>query len=1217
MFNINEGFRSENNEGFSVIVSELDREGVSRVEFEPNTMSHVTSMHGTRGSNYDYHRSNVSDEDDQSPNNPSASSEFRTIILNENQAQKYKNNKISTAKYTPITFIPRFLFEQFRRYANIFFLCIGLLQQIPGVSPTGKYVTIVPFLIILAATAAKEIYEDLKRHKADRKVNHSKVKVLTSDGKTTKKKWRDVCVGDILIVEKSSFFPADLVLLSSSEPQGMCYVETSNLDGETNLKIRSSLPVTSEYTSESDLSKLVGVLEAELPNNKLYDFNGRLRPPSRQVGSSGISVSQDVVPLNADQLLLRGARLRNTNWVAGLVVYTGHESKLMMNSTKTPLKRSSIDLMTNYQIVFLFLILVALALISSIGNQIMLSSDEDHAYFRPSGNDIYTGFFWKFITFFILYNNLVPISLQVTLELVKVGQAYFINNDEEMHYIDKENNIDAYATARTSNLNEQLGMIKYVFSDKTGTLTRNVMEYKKCSIAGHIYDPDRKKRPVLTHKDLVDNLRQGHNSPDVIREFLTLLTVCHTVIPEEGEDGVIKYNAASPDEKALVEGAEVYGYKFVARKPESVMIKTHDDETEEYQVLNVIEFTSARKRMSIIVRTTSGEIKLFIKGADSVILERLGDSREQRKYYDETIQHLEEFARDGFRTLCLAVATLSESEYNNWNTKWKAASASLTDREGQIESVATLIETNLTLIGATAIEDKLQEKVPETIASLLEANIHVWMLTGDKQETAINIAKSCQLHTDNSDLFIINSTSPEDAKEDINEQLETLRKDNLIGKDNDITIVVDGKSLNYALLPDQRKDFIDLCTSCKAVVCCRVSPIQKAEVVQLVKEHTGAITLSIGDGANDVAMIQKASVGVGISGNEGLQAANSADFAIAQFRYLSRLLFVHGAWNYSRVSKVILYSFYKNITLYIIELWFAIYNYWSGQVVYERWTIGFYNIFFTSLSPLALGLSDRTCTDKVREKYPSLYQRSQNAELFNIKEFWKWILLAIYHSIFLFWMPLGATMVGTEWGHGKTDDYLLLGNIVYSLVVITTNLKAGLEMDAWTYLCHISIWGSILLWFFFLLVYSHVWQVSYYGANMVYMFEMIFTTPVWWFCLLMVPVLTLLADIAYKAVRTTIFMTETEKIRIAEVKMIEESVYVESGRRPITSETSRLLDNVTNRLRRNKQRQEQLASVELDARHGYAYSHEEGGCVGQEELIRRYDTTSRPRGMQA
>ena len=1055
------------------------------------------------------------------------------------QNVKYKGNQISTGKYNPVTFIPKFLFEQFRRYANIFFLCIGLLQQIPGVSPTGKYVTIGPLFIILCLTAAKEIYEDIKRHNADSKVNNSEVIVLTKSGDKVKKKWREVKVGDLLKIEKSNFFPADLVLLTSSEPQGMCYVETANLDGETNLKIKSSLTATASYNTDSQLCRIAGSLEAELPNRQLYEFSGRIRPPTQR-RPEDIVLAEEDLPLSATQMLLRGARLRNTSWVVGIVVYTGHETKLMMNSTKTPLKRSTIDILTNYQIIFLFLILVCLALISSIGNMLKLKNDPNHEYFRE-GTETQTGFiafFWQFITFFILYNNLVPISLQVTLELVKAIQAAFINMDEEMHYIDKENNIDSYALARTSNLNEELGQIKYVFSDKTGTLTRNVMEYKKCSIAGHIYDPEREKSPKLTHKDLVKNLDLGTNSPAMIRDFLTLLTVCHTVIPEEGADGAIKYNAASPDEKALVEGAELYDYRFIARTPETVTIKKADGEEEKYQVLNVIEFTSTRKRMTIIVRTPKGEIKLYIKGADSVILERLGQNQSQREFYDVTNNHLEEFAKSGLRTLCVGVATIPESEYESWNKKWKIASAQINNRDEEIDKVANLIETNITLIGATAIEDKLQDQVPDTIAMLLEANIHVWMLTGDKQETAINIAKSCKLHKDNCELLIINSASAEEAAEDIKEQIEMLRKENLVGRDNDITLIVDGKSLNYTLRPDIRKDFIDLCTSCKAVVCCRVSPIQKAEVVELVKEHTGAITLSIGDGANDVAMIQKAAVGVGISGNEGLQAANSADFAIAQFRYLSRLLFVHGAWNYSRISKVILYSFYKNITLYIIELWFAIYNYWSGQVIYERWTIGMYNLLFTSAPPVALGLFDRTCSAKVREKYPSLYHSSQNGEFFNIKEFWKWIWLAIYHSTLLFWIPKIAMEVGVEWGNGKTDGYLVLGNTVYSLVVITTCLKAGMEMDAWTLPCHLAIWGSIVIWFLFLVLYSHLWPAQMFVAsNMPYMFELMFSSPVFWFCLGLVPTVTLLADVVYKAVKTTVFMNETEKIRIAEVNI--------------------------------------------------------------------------------
>merc|ERR1719470_652507 len=523
------------------------------------------------------------------------------------------------------------------------------------------------------------------------------------------------------------------------------------------------------------------------------------------------------------------------------------------------------------------------------------------------------------------------------------------------------------------------------------------------------------------------------------------------------------------------------------------------------------------------------------KGADSVILERLGSKEEQRKHYDVTIQHLEAFAREGLRTLCLAVRVIPEVQYREWEVKWKEASAAVSGREEKVEEVATIIEQDLTLIGATAIEDKLQDLVPETIEKLLEANIHVWMLTGDKQETAINIAKSCRLHREGTELLIINATSADEAKSEVAEQLGELQKAGIVGKDNNITLVTDGKSLQFTLLPEFRKDFIELCTSCRAVICCRVSPIQKAEMVELVKEHTKAITLSIGDGANDVAMIQKAAVGVGISGNEGLQAANSADFAIAQFRFLSRLLFVHGAWNYSRISKVVLYSFYKNITLYIIELWFAIYSYWSGQVIYERWTIGMFNILFTSLPPLALGIFDQTCSAETRESNPALYKTSQNSELFNIKKFWLWIGTAIFHSVLLFWVPMLAMSTGVSWSSGHTDGYLILGNTVYSLVVIVTCLKAGLVMDNWTWFSHLSIWGSIALWFIFLVVYSSLWpSLKFVASNMAGLFMLLFNSPVFWSCLLLVPVLVLLTDCTATYAKLTLYPSESDKKRIQE-----------------------------------------------------------------------------------
>lgn len=218
--------------------------------------------------------------------------------------------------------------------------------------------------------------------------------------------------------------------------------------------------------------------------------------------------------------------------------------------------------------------------------------------------------------------------------------------------------------------------------------------------------------------------------------------------------------------------------------------------------------------------------------------------------------------------------------------------------------------------------------------------------------------------------------------------------------ESDFALIIDGGSLKYSLTHDLQSDFIELCIRCKVVICCRVSPMQKAEVVDLVTKHTKSITLAVGDGANDVAMIQKAHVGVGISGVEGLQAACASDYSIAQFRFLKRLLLVHGAWNYSRLCKLILYSFYKNVCLYVIEFWYAIYSGFSGQIIFERWTIGLYNVIFTALPPLAMGLFDKTCSADTMITHPTLYKPSQDANAFNVKVIQIVLNLKIFTKLF-------------------------------------------------------------------------------------------------------------------------------------------------------------------------------------------------------------------------
>uniref|UniRef100_A0A7N4NGN5 Phospholipid-transporting ATPase n=1 Tax=Sarcophilus harrisii TaxID=9305 RepID=A0A7N4NGN5_SARHA len=1021
----------------------------------------------------------------------------RTIYFNQPQQTKFHDNRVSTAKYSVVTFLPRFLYEQIRRAANAFFLFIALLQQIPDVSPTGRYTTLVPLIFILTVAGIKEIIEDY--------VKLFSFSVLRN-GMWQNIIWKEVAVGDVVKVTNEQYLPADLILISSSEPQAMCYVETSSLDGETNLKIRQSLAQTANLNSREQLIKVSGRIECEGPNRHLYDFSGNLYLD----GNSSVSIGPD-------QILLRGAQLRNTQWVFGIVVYTGHDTKLMQNSTKAPLKRSNVEKVTNVQILVLFCILLVMALVSSVGSLLWHRTHESVSwYFKGISNN----FGYNLLTFIILYNNLIPISLLVTLEVVKFIQALFINWDLDMYYMEN----DTPAMARTSNLNEELGQVKYLFSDKTGTLTCNIMTFKKCSIAGVTYGLvsflcTSLDSCIFDDPRLLQNIENEHPTAGCIQEFLTLLAVCHTVIPEKAGD-TINYQASSPDEGALVKGAKKLGFVFTGRTPNSVIIEALGQE-EIFEVLNVLEFSSDRKRMSVIVRTPAGQIRLYCKGADNVIFERLSENSE---FTEQTLCHLEYFATEGLRTLCVAYADLSEDVYKEWLSVYQTACRNLKDRHRKLEECYEIIEKDLLLLGATAIEDRLQAGVPETISTLIKAEIKIWILTGDKQETAINIGYACKLVSQNMSLILVNEHSLDATRDALTQHCTCLGSS--LGKENDIALIIDGHTLKYALSFEVRQIFLDLALSCKAVICCRVSPLQKSEIVDMVKKHVKAITLAIGDGANDVGMIQTAHVGVGISGNEGMQATNSSDYAIAQFAYLEKLLLVHGAWSYNRVTKCILYCFYKNVVLYIIELWFAFVNGFSGQILFERWCIGLYNVIFTALPPFTLGIFERACTQESMLRFPQLYRITQNAEGFNTKVFWGHCINALIHSIILFWGPMKVLE------HGN-------GFIISNYVVVTVCLKAGLETRAWTKFSHLAVWGSIALWLAFFGVYSTFWPVIPLAPDMVGQAGMVLKCGYFWLGLLLVPGACLLKDLAWTAAKHTYNKTLLEQVQELETKSRE------------------------------------------------------------------------------
>jgi len=595
----------------------------------------------------------------------------------------------------------------------------------------------------------------------------------------------------------------------------------------------------------------------------------------------------------------------------------------------------------------------------------------------------------------------VPISLYVTMEMVNYCQAFFIDNDLEMY--DPE--ADMPAVARTSNMNGDLASIQYVFSDKTGTLTRNIMEFRRCSVAGQVYGNMDTGEEVPPDKFIIEGQELAALAQEAIAKgpgsaafsFMLVLSVCHTVVIETLEDGTTAYQAESPDEEALVSAAADLGFRFKGRGPGEVKIEVDGKELT-YKVLCTIAFTSTRKRMSVIVKTPEGKVLLMTKGADNIV----GGRAKEYQSTDKTTvdSHLRIFSEDGLRTLMLAIRELPSAEFDTWFASYQKAAASIKDRAEAIADAAEKIEKDLVVVGTTAIEDELQEGVPDTIADLLDGGIKVWVLTGDKMETAINIGYSCRLLSSRMALLKLKDTGdPATIRRHLKKLLnafdwlveqerklgDTLgrrimermtqctrkgpmgfrsswqagEEDIKIMEDPDlkvcyqpqndaphfkqltsdtVALVVDGPALVHIFEdPEYEAMFLRLTSVCRSVVACRVSPAQKRMIVRLVKSgiKPKPITLSIGDGANDVAMIQEAQIGVGISGKEGKQAVNSADFAIAQFRFLKRLLLIHGRYDYRRMSKVILYSFYKNIVLTFILFYYLFFTGFSGQSLFS------------------------------------------------------------------------------------------------------------------------------------------------------------------------------------------------------------------------------------------------------------------------------------------
>ncbi|XP_030564807.1 phospholipid-transporting ATPase ID isoform X2 [Drosophila novamexicana] len=1343
-----------------------------------------------------------------------------------NSQFKYHNNYIKTSKYTLLTFLPFNLLEQFQRLANFYFLCLLVLQLIPAISSLTPVTTAIPLIGVLTLTAVKDAYDDIQRHLSDSQVNNRKSKTLRN-GKLVEAKWSDVQVGDVIRLDNNQFVAADIMLLTTSEPSGLCFIETAELDGETNLKAKQCLMETTELGEQHDLLwSFNGEIICERPNNLLNKFEGTLIWRNQRFA------------LDNDKILLRGCVLRNTQWCYGVVVFAGVDTKLMQNSGKTQFKSTGVDRLLNFIIIGIVLFLISICAFFAlacaiweglIGQHFQLYLPWEHIIPQEmvaSGATVIG--LLVFFSYAIVLNTVVPISLYVSVEVIRFAQSFLINWDEEMYYARTQ----TYAKARTTTLNEELGQIQYIFSDKTGTLTQNIMTFNKCSINGRTYgdvydlrtgelieiteqtlfqtsnssncnsnsnsncssggggggnkrsgssstaavpptilvhkaEVHEKKSAVLVTTDggtqlahspeqlhgciaserlsptvsTVDNplarkqvrylspsrsvsneddvddpggrtctrsasgsgsasasasgssglgacfTRSGqrmrrqlsgglstssgsssdkalapvdfsanphHESDfrwydrtllDAVRSdephahnFFRLLALCHTVMAET-VDGRLEYQAQSPDEAALVSAARNFGFVFRTRTPNSITIEVMG-RLEEYELLHILDFNNVRKRMSVILRR-GNSVVLYCKGADNVIYDRLHGGQEDLKA--RTQDHLNKFAGEGLRTLVLAERRLTEQYYSDWRLRQQEAALSMDSREQKLNAMYEEVESDMQLLGVTAIEDKLQDGVPKSIANLQSAGIKIWVLTGDKQETAINIGYSCQLLTDELvDVFIVDGSSVEEVEKQLRQFKESIKifdrfrpggsealnhynsdssmdpmgvamtqtsafmqdpngstipqpppaisvvtfsaectdlfgdaeksEDGrrtapsvVVDESTGFALVVNGHSLVHCLSPELETKFLDIASQCKAVICCRVTPLQKALVVELIKRAKNAVTLAIGDGANDVSMIKAAHIGVGISGQEGLQAVLSSDYAIAQFCYLERLLLVHGRWSYYRMCKFLRYFFYKNFAFTLCHCWYSLFCGFSAQTVFDPMFISVYNLFYTSLPVLALGVFEQDVSDKHSLEYPRLYAPGLKSELFNIREFIYSVLHGAFTSLILFLIPYGVYKDGVSHNGYILSDHMTLGAVVATILIVDNTAQIALYTSYWTIVNHITIWGS-LIWYFVLdYFYNYVIGGPYVGSLTQAMKDLTF-----WVTMLITVVMLMAPVLAYKFYLLDVHPSLSDKIRQRSLKKVHSRVSSDVRRTPSS--------------RRGRR----------SVRSGYAFAHQEG-----------------------
>mmetsp|Transcript_16504 Transcript_16504/g.29748 ORF Transcript_16504/g.29748 Transcript_16504/m.29748 type:complete len:1065 (-) Transcript_16504:24-3218(-) len=936
-------------------------------------------------------------------------------------------NGVSNTKYNVLSFVPLVLYNQFKFFFNMFFLIITISQFFPPLQVGFLFTYVAPLCFVIIVTMAKEGIDDVVRWRRDSEINSQIYYKVSSSGLVQVKSSR-MKVGDLIEIRANQRIPADMVLLRTSDPSGAVFIRTDQLDGETDWKLRKAVHTTQQLRTTEELIGLSAEIICEQPQVNIYSFIGQF--------SCIISGMEPIVePLTLENTMWSSTVLASGSCI-GLVVYTGPDTRSSMNSRTASSKIGICDLELNRLAKFLFILMLILSIIIMCLNG--FKSNSHILLFR----------------YVLLLSSIIPISLRVNLDMAKIFYCYGIDRDKAIEG----------TTARNSNIPEELGRIQILLTDKTGTLTKNEMTLKKLSLEYAQFRSDEAE----SLNELQEEVRKGFTEPikeaqgkrnhsRIVKDTITALALCHNVTPVVDDAGMKMYQASSPDEVALVRGAEQYGVELMYRSQDEIVLRTPLGE-ERYQILQLFPFSSQSKRMGIVLRQqASMRIVFYSKGAEEVMVKRIPPSSAEK-----VVEDCENLAREGLRTLVVAMKYLTEDDYFRWEQLYRKACAVMEGREQAIEEQLAILERGLNYLCVTGVEDRLQDDVAQTIESVRAAGIKVWMLTGDKLETAKCIAIATRLK--DRDLAwqeLKNLTNPVVACE----QLNSMRYSTAgVGH----VLVIDGITLT-SLLELHAKLFVEVASKYAAVVCCRVSPTQKTQIVEAMKLHEKLRICSIGDGGNDVGMIQSAHVGIGIEGKEGKQASLAADFSIMEFRSLNQLLLWHGRLSYQRTAKLSHFVFHRGLIISVIQALFTVMFYYCAIPIYNGMLMLGYTTFYTMMPVFALVL-DEDVDIKAVMMFPPLYKTLQKGRALNFTMFAVWLWKSLFQGSVIILMSILLF---------PDNNFINIVAITFTALIFTELLNVYTEIEKFHWLMGVSLFASLVLYLLSFVAMQQYFDLSY------------------------------------------------------------------------------------------------------------------------------------------